>query len=238
MKAKWLHRGILILMFFSSTTAWGQEAGYLGRRFWAGYDNYSNMGLFGQPYGYVNSPETPSFFLNLRHSFHAEYVLSPRWSAGINFQTYRTGKLIKSPFTYQENIHAQFRLKGLGFTLRWYALRNRGSVAPLGTYGQVDVVRYLCEVTEPNGRFFLDGQTELGTFPTTGVFFTFGRTFLLGDRLIWDFGFQSGFSPGWFSVITTGAGANYRAKLRNSIHYRTTGHYLMNFRAGLSIILF
>lgn len=229
---------LVILLFCSIQFLQAQEPGYLGRRFWAGYDNYSNLGLFGQPYGKVNSPEEPSFFLNLRHSFHAEYALAPRWSVGVNFQTFRTGKLIKSPFTYRENIHAQMRLKGLGLSLRWYALRNRGSVAPLGSYGQLDVVRYLCEFTDPNGLFFTNGETELGTYPTTGVFFTFGRTFLFGDRLIWDFGFQSGFSPGWFSVITTGAGANYRAKLRNSVHYRTTGHYLMNFRAGLSFILF
>lgn len=215
-----------------------QEPGYLGRRVWVGYDNLSNLGLFGEPYGRHNPPDSLRFFLNMRHVVRAEYAIAPRWSAGLSFQGFRTGKRIKSPFTYQEDLHVQMQLKGIGASVRWYALHNRGSVAPLGVYGQLDVVRFFCKITEPSGRFFNDGRTHLGTFPSTGVMVTFGKSLLMGDRFLWDFGFQTGFSPGWISVITTGAGAHYRAKLRNSIHYRTTGHYLMNFRAGLSIILF
>lgn len=228
----------LFFLFCSGMTLLAQEPGHIGRRVWTSYEFSSSLGLFGSSWNRLNTEESTGFFLNTRHSWNAEYALSHRFSVGAGFQHFRTGKEIYSPYTGVEHLHAKMNLKGVGLSFRWFPTRRRGSVAPHGPYTQLQIFRYFCRVTEPSGQFYRNQNTNLGLVPTTGVFFTFGETFVVKKRLLFDFGFQTGFSPGWWSVLTTSPGAHPFAKLRNSVHYRITGHFLLNFKAGMGFLLF
>lgn len=223
----------IFLWFFGMLIVTGihaQVPGYLGKRASLGCRLYTNPGFPGS--SNFRQPEAERIYLHTRHHLEADWVISRRASLGINGGWCRNGISEYTSVTQQE-AHITIQSFSGGIHLRRYFFLRRGNIAPLGPYleAQVAILHFI--MRNPDGDFFHDGRTDLGSRNNLYFSVAWGRNYLLKDALLLSFGMQGGIveSNGWLGNIRA---SEYDYEVAD----RMRSSYRINFHIGVAGLLF
>ncbi len=259
---------LLFLVLFVSLQAAAQISGYMGKRISVGYSNY----FFPAPIGPTANADTRdgSFGFNTTHSFNLEYILKSRTVMCLSAQRSNTGM---NPSDLQEYVYdgfssynytyeylpkpykpMQITSTNIGLGFKFF---SSGTLAPVGKYKKVELLFMMNHLTysstafqyyDPSGSGSGIYAKKIGTgsydFKTVAVTYTIGRSRVLFNRIVVDYGMRFGVVPeAVFKVVfeeefSSGSSAslNVESKFRGDVNTRLFRSQMVNLHIGLSLL--
>ncbi|MES2763540.1 MAG: hypothetical protein V4677_15100 [Bacteroidota bacterium] len=236
-------RLLLFIITFSLSFVCFSQAGYMGKRFSAGYGLYFSPALFNPNaqgntiFGRGGNSNDLSLAFNSQHEVYGEFVLSNRFSLGLSARFFKTAYDNKKEIYAQKNVvdangytdqiyyegapEGLYYIKGANYSL-YSKMFNRRYVAPWGRYTMfgVTVRRYSCyydpsemyvKYNKSYGYYnnagyanFADFGPQKQSFTKFDFLFGFGRTRVIANRVIMDYGFNVNFfafMTGFFDTV-------------------------------------
>lgn len=202
---------ILAVFLLGEQNSFGQNPGYKGRYFAFSY------GISGMPVTGTFIGEK-KFDFNARHSLRLETILAPNFSIGILYEktwdqvyleNYSTSKLSpldeltfgnlgSTPKSFQSA--AYWDNNSIGAFMRLYHKKSFGSIAPVGTYWQLQVL--FNDVTvHDDGRYYNSGRKEIHSFQTSTYVFGKGIQYILYSYISLDLSLNFGFNIHGYSAF-------------------------------------
>ena len=180
---------LLALLLLIITDGKGQVPGYLGKRGSIGYRLYTIPGIQGTPN--FNSPESEKNYLRTRHHLEANFVTARSASLGLSFGWCRNGIEEYSTFSNQET-HITVNSFSTGLHIRLFPFLRKGNIAPIGPYTEFNIAWCHFRMQNPEGDYFADGRTDLGTLNNIYLSFSLGRNYLVKEIFLLSYGIQVG----------------------------------------------
>ncbi|MCX6297054.1 MAG: hypothetical protein NTX97_13535 [Bacteroidetes bacterium] len=258
-------------LFFITVYSNAQIAGYMGKRFSIGYSNYFMVSAIG-PTANAISP-SGNRGVNTTHCLNLEYTIKNRTNFCLSLQNSNTGvdpgdlgvqkiNSFDNSYAYYDYRYAPKPYKpmnvnsynvGLGFKFF-----QSGSLAPIGKYKKLELLLMFNHFTYQNTAFtYYDFNSStnasgvIGTgdyhFKTFALTYTIGRSRVLFDRIVIDYGFRFGFVPAGVWAVLTADGATLietpnstvtEQRFKYDVNTRLFKYQLVNFHIGLSFLAF
>lgn len=246
---------IAVAGFYTSSCA---QAGYLGKTFMAGYNvrTLSTIIFRSSNANAFNGSENYEFTmggLNLMHSLTGDFIFSNKSMIGLeygfefltaNFQDINQSKLL--PLNVYYPVRYVGNTIGLNFTT--YGLSSEAAPAPIGNYIRIKYFRTFANVIDTKGftnvedRSWNSGamvpEKELDLSYTIDAFgFGYGHTRVISDVVVLDIGLE-------LNYYYTDPMDNATPELMEAsntvdvFHYYAISNHFLNFRLGLSGLLF
>lgn len=201
----------LAVFLLGQQNSFGQNPGYRGRKFAFSY-GISGMPLTGSLIG------ENVLDLNIKHSLRLETILAPNFSTGIilegswdliyleNFTTSSLnpmdeltyGNLGSAPESFQSA--AYWDNKSFGVFMRLYRKKSFGSIAPVGSYWQLQALFNDVKIHD-DGRYYNSGRKELHSFQSTTYVLGKGVQYVLFSYVSLDLSVNFGFNSLGYSAI-------------------------------------
>lgn len=166
-----------------------QTPGYLGKKFSFGYRTYVGLGL-GQN-GNYQKKKAENLYLRARHHLELDFVTSRRTSIGLDGGVYRNGMGANDPRSGDFN-HIQLSGWASGAHLRFYPFLRKGNIAPLGPFTEIRLSYLRYNLVSPDSASLVNGDPNLGAVSNMAFSLTWGRNYLIKDKLLLSYGLQSG----------------------------------------------
>jgi hypothetical protein len=265
---------ITILLLTLSVGAIAQVPGYMGKRFSIGYSNYFMLSAIGPTANADNADGTVG--INTTHCLNLEYAIKRRTNFCFTVQTGKTGMdpgglLYVTPYnfyngssnyTYTYGEHPfkpmQIRSVNIGLGFKFF---QQGTLAPIGKYKKIEALWMVNHLTYKSTAFTTyygsTSQTAaLGTgdyvYNTIAFTYTMGRSRVLFDKMVLDYGIRFGVMPapvlrvvfaGFFYDLPSSSNAYYSSTyyddvFKTSVNNRLFRSQLFNFHIGLSFLAF
>ncbi len=263
-----MKRKILTLLLLSIIfcTSMAQIPGYMGKRFSVGYSNYFFPAVIGPKLNATSKSDGMGF--NTTHCFNLEYTIKARTNFCISYQLQNLG--IKTNRYYYQTINDGFstatvtyeyapkpysnmKLKtnsiGLGF--KFY---SKGTLAPVGKYKKIELLLLFSNLTYPKNSFYTDyysqpTYTSIGNgnynFSTFAITYTMGKSRVLFDKIVLDYGLRIGALPAGFIAFLnydgnffTDAPNSYEKMFRQDSNMRLLRQQVINAHIGISFLAF
>jgi len=260
---------LLIVLNFFILNTYAQIPGFMGKRFSVGYSNYLMVAGVGPS---ANAAEKDAYFsgINTTHCLNLEYTIRNRTNFCFTFETMKTGvsyTKVYNSYVYDNNtstsynvsyayspkpyIPMQVRTFNVGLGFKFF---RRGTLAPIGKYNKLELLMLFSKLTYGNTSFALTlaGTTNQGmkgtgdyNFSTFGVAYTTGRSRVLFNKLVIDYGLRLGLVPAGifasdlFFGSDNGSGReDFEKSLRQQTNIRLFREQLVNFHIGLGFLAF
>ena len=271
---------LIVLFAIVGCTCFAQAPGYMGRKFVIGYSNYFFPAGIG-PTANTQEEGQAFSGVNLTHCLNLEYVIKNRTNFCVSIQTLKTGiapGVLYSSSTYDYNygnnysysyeyspkpfVPMQLRTFNVGLGFKFF---QSGSLSPIGKYKKLELLLLFSKLTYNNHSFLKqssdpnnNGQSTpiLGpgenNYQTFAITYTAGRSRVLFNRLVIDFGLRLGFLPaGIVSAYLQNKQANadrysssttssfdFDKVMRQETNQRLFRQQLINFHIGLGFLAF
>lgn len=205
---------------------WAQAPGYLGRK------TLLSSSLDLSPAIRIASRrDIPPFLFNVRLNFDAEQVLSRRFSIGASLNPLLTGA--EYDFEGKEGFTTIHGL-GAGINCRLYSYRRTGNIAPLGPYSKVGVFYLSYWLKDRDPVFYPDKRRWLGQYNDLGVALEFGNQRVFGKHFYYYYAIRFSTVFGIFDRNRS----REEAYLKRVASDRIQGHFFLNARLGVGMLLF
>lgn len=255
-----------------SVSASSQVSGYLGKRLMIGYSNYLAPALYGP--GANADASSGTIGLNTTHCANLDFVIKTRTVLCLSLQKSNTG-VVPSNLTeeiydgfntynfvtyyYSPKPYKPMQLSSTNIALGFKFFQS-GTIAPVGKYKKLELLFMMNKLTYSNTAFqYYDtynssaGLTskKIGkgvyTYKTLAIAYTMGRSRVLFDRVVLDYGLRIGvvpepiitfvlndfFDDGSSSSTTLlNVGEHYRKDVKGRL-FRSQ---LLNLHIGLSLL--
>lgn len=252
------------IAFFNSHA---QVSGYMGKRFSIGYSNYFLPSILGPKVNGTSASD--KIGINTTHCVNLDYIIKERTSFCLSLQTQKLGVNnvryynveYVDPFgtnnygSYQYNPKPfrfmQLKTYSVGLGFKFFA---SGSLAPIGKYKKVELLLLFSNLTYPKNAFEDTGlndpytRTNIGTgdysFSTFALTYTMGRSRVLFDRIVLDYGLRFGATPAGFFAFLNSDGDFSSNNLtpektfRQDTNMRLFRQQLVNLHIGISFLAF
>jgi len=260
---------LLIVLNFFTLFSFAQIAGFMGKRFSIGYSNYLMLAGVGPT---ANAAEKDAYFsgVNTTHCLNLEYTIRNRTNFCFTFETMKTGvsyTKVYNSYVYDNNnytsydvsysydpkpyIPMQLRTFNAGIGFKFF---KRGTLAPIGKYNKLELLLLFSNLTYGSTSFALtvDGTTTHGikgtgdyNFSTFGVAYTTGRSRVLFNKLVIDYGLRLGLVPAgifasdiFFGNENGNGREDFEKTFRQQTNMRLFREQLVNFHIGLGFLAF
>ncbi len=253
---------ITIASFIICLSSFAQVSGYMGKRFFIGYDNYFAPTLA------PTSGKTEGLRFNTTNCLNVEYAVKERTNFCLSFQYFKTGVMNKTAFSYIDsnqyggvsslmvtynplpNIPMQLKSSNIAVGLKFF---NRGYLAPLGKYTKVELLIFFNNLTYDKKGFTssdygYNTNVTVGTgeysYKNFALTCTFGRQRILFDRLVLDMGTRIGFVPGpmfnvlYGGILSMNSTVTDEDRFKTDVANRIFRHELINFHIGIGFLAF
>lgn len=223
---------IYSLLFFL-TNANAQVAGYMGKRFCAGYANYFSprlplvSAILENNQSDKGSIGTERFF-NTTHNFITDFIISDRVSLCATFQfskmdhaAYSSTFYASEDGTYQSHDNkiiylpakvSPMQLKTRNFSLGFKFFKN-GSLNPIGRYRKIEFILATSQIQLDEDGFYwkddhakYDANLQELTSKSFVFAYTIGKQRVLGNAVVLDYGLRAGLNYGYANMICSAAG--------------------------------
>ncbi len=145
----------------------------------------------------------------------------------------------------------QLRTFNLGLGLKFF---RKGTLAPIGKYNKLELLLLLTKLTYGDNSF-ISTEYNYGTttriskgtgnynFTTFGVVYTTGRSRVLFNKLVLDYGLRLGVVPPgilafFLGDIGDGGQGQFESTLNRQVNFRLFREQLVNFHIGLGFLAF
>lgn len=207
-----------------------QVPGYLGKRVSLFYNPAIGVG-FNTSYRKF-SPTGP--YPKMNQGAEVDYVVSRVSTVGASYQFFKSGKEIKSPFTFRL-VHGRIEGHGVGAYMKFFPYTKRGNIAPLGPYTKIEYMFLFYSLKEKEGNYFSDGGGgKIGNYYTSALFLSIGQNHLFWDFLFLHYGLQGGFVVGMLNPQDPGDPTRFGPVL----HDRLAAYFALNLKMGMGFLLF
>jgi len=269
---------LIVLFVIAGFACFAQAPGYMGRKFVIGYSTYFFPAGIGPT---ANTQEEGQAFsgVNITHCLNLEYTIKNRTNFCVSIQTLKTGiapgvlyssRVYDSGgwnsyyYSYEYNpkpfVPMQLRTFNVGLGFKFF---QRGSLSPIGKYKKLELLLLFSKLTYDKNSFLqqsdatgFSGPKALGTgennYQTFAITFTAGRSRVLFNRLVIDFGLRLGFLPaGIISAYnqnkeknassyttSTSTSFDFDKVMRQETNQRLFRQQLINFHIGLGFLAF
>ncbi len=261
---------LLIFFFVLNYTCMSQVSGYMGKRFIIGYSNYFMVASQGLT---ANASSTDNFSgVNTTHCLNLEYVIKNKTNFCVSVQTLKTGVYTSKTFSgytvdeFGDNqyyyysydpkpfIPMQLQNVNVGLGFKFY---KQGMLAPIGKYKKLELLLMFSHLTYDRNAFtyYYNSSTGLngvgGTgdyqFNTFAITFTMGRSRVLFDKIVLDYGLRLGITPaGIFAYLNSDGDFSFKnngeitfeQSMKQEVNKRLFRDQLINLHIGLSFLAF
>jgi hypothetical protein len=261
---------ILFLLLVCSVKTFAQTPGYMGKRFSIGYSNYFFPAIIGpNPSGTTRQDKLS---LNTAHSINIEYTIKPKTNFCFSYQwqhlgvmpnrsypvvttdsssgSYNTQYFEYNPAPFK---NMQLKTNSIGIGFKFF---GGGILAPVGKYKKLELLLLFSNLTYPKNAFYISYSnysyaeyTSIGTgsynFKTFAITYTMGRSRVLFDKLVLDYGLRIGALPaGFFAFINsdedffTDNPIGFERGLKQDTNMRLLRQQLINFHIGIGFLAF
>lgn len=235
-----------------------QVAGYMGKRFSFGYENYFFIAFAG-PTVHHSNRTTPTGFnllgINNVHCLNFDYVIKNNKSICFSFQHFKTGLDYRihphydgAYYTGDLRKPAVLISNNIGVGLKIF---KRGYVAPVGRYLKIELLLLLYDIKYNNVQFKLsDPYSSAEVYVSRGngnynfsnysISFALGKQKILYNKIILDYGIRMALKPGIF--FTTWNDNDTRNSTKETFdfdaQYRILRQQFFNFKVGIGFLAF
>lgn len=262
----------LIVFLFIGLISEAQVAGYLGKRFSVGYSNYFMLAGIGPTANSTSAIGEPG--LNTTHCVNFEYTIKNRTNFCVSIQKSNTGMDpggiyvqeydgYNNPsynLTYAEKPYKPMQISSfnIGFGFKFF---QSGTLAPIGKYKKLELLMLFNNlVYKKNGFLYYDSYSNqyayksIGSgdynFNTIAISYTMGRSRVVFDRLVLDYGLRLGFVPAGVLAVVNADGDFFtetssnsyntfnERDFRNHTNIRLFRYQIVNLHLGLSFLAF
>ena len=255
-----------VLLIFIALSATAQVPGYMGKRFSIGYSNYFMLSGIG-PTANASSA-SGNIGVNTTHCFNIEYTIKRRTNFCLSLQSSNTGMdpgtiNVQSfdpitsnnnnyTYTYSEHPYKPMQLHSINVGLGFKFFQT-GTLAPIGKYKKLELLLMFNHLTYRSSAFtsFDSGvatNTIVGTgdyqFTTFAITYTIGRSRVLFDRIVLDYGIRFGVVPAEAISFVNSEGDFSSGSLdtetgfKYDVNTRLFRSQIFNFHIGLGFLAF
>jgi hypothetical protein len=211
---------ITVLLFGVSKA---QTPGFLGKRY-----SVSVGGLFSIAALPASVNQSPSLLygLNKTFSLDLDYVLSRKWTIGLDYQRLPTAV----DLTFDNNIAAiqnsfyQINANVYELNLSRYAVRS-DFIAPVGRYINLGIRIINYNLIDKQGHFF-DANTKMATGSFVGYSLSLGRRRVFFKNIITDAGV----------IVSLLSSPSKNLNFVPNVHYRLQGATAFNFKFSIGYL--
>ena len=224
MKREIRYAFLLILMVFSSELLLSQTSGYLGMK------NHINGNIFFMP-----SLSDTNSTINIALSAGYSHVWSRNFSTGIGYQQFSTQFGYKSPLTNRSG-RGGINGWGIGTKARLFYFFSRGTIAPIGTYQEFQVMYQYYTIYDQYGRYYpkpndIEGH-KIGNQGGIAIGTSLGEQRVIYKFLMLSYGIN-------FRYVFPRIHANYTDEYLNPIiAKRIRGFQSVSFSLGIGALIF
>jgi hypothetical protein len=267
---------LLIILSFAGCIMLAQSTGFMGKRLSVGYGIHTSPAILGgnanneTMFGTGGSATSGSFAWNFIHEGNLEFAMSSKWMMCFSVRYYKTvydnakevnGNYLSS-MSYYGSPSGYYDIRGLTYSLyfKYYGTRY---VAPWGRYVMFGPTINTVKATyDPTIMYFNTYDSYIGSTSTkitnfgtreqtyTGVnlMFGFGRSRIIGNRVIIDYGCNTqiiSVITGALNIVTDNAindittskttNTNY---IENTVRTRVQGINRFNVFLKVGVLLF
>lgn len=263
---------LVIAIVLKSTFSFSQiTPGYMGKRFTIGYSNYFMVAGIGPSANASSS--SGEIGLNTTHCLNLEYTIKNRTNFCLSIQKLKTGMNPSEMYveyydgfnyssftaTYSVKPYKPMQINSFNIGLGFKFFQS-GTLAPIGKYKKVELLMLFNHLEYKRNSFLyydynssqsVYGQFGTGDyqFNTVALSYTMGRSRVLFDRLVFDYGIRFGIVPAAvFTTLFYEERDNYstayvssieiKNQFRNDTYTRLFRYQAINFHLGLSFLTF
>ncbi len=236
-----------------------QVAGYMGKRFSVGYENYFFIAFAGPTVSHSNRT-TPTVInllgINNVHCLNLDYVVKSKISICLSFQHFKTGVDYRIHNHYDRAYYigdlkkpAILTSNNIGFGFKIF---KKHYVAPVGKYMKFELLLLFYDLKYNNEQFQIqdyqnsttenvsrgNGKYSFSNFSTAC---SYGKQRVLSNKFILDYGIRMACKPGMF-ILTWQDNRDERNKTRDTFNcdaqYRILRQQCFNLYLGISFLAF
>ncbi|MEM6261046.1 MAG: hypothetical protein AAGI38_00960 [Bacteroidota bacterium] len=174
---------IFLFLLGDTCCVFSQVPGYLGQK------NILHLRVTGAP-AVAYGSEEGLWGPNLKWGLGWERVISRRFSLGL--VAYQIGTKVRYANFQKENGLAHVWANAAGVQIHWYNFFKRGNIAPIGPYQRLEVMYLNYRLQDIDRKYYLDGRENLGNFDDLAFTFAVGTKGIIGTRLSYHVGIQTG----------------------------------------------